>query len=106
MTKNKTWAYASGGKPEPQHVDARAWKEEDDKAKVDLYLAVGDAELKQIKNCSMGNLAKTRVDLRIERIREESIIVKTTYESSTQRRAAMYSDTSMNSSTQSTSYPD
>lgn len=30
----------------------QAWKEKDEKAKADLYLAVGDAELKQIRNCS------------------------------------------------------
>lgn len=53
MTKNKTWAYASGEKPEPQTAESlQAWKDEDDKAKADLYLAVGDAKLKQIRNCS------------------------------------------------------
>lgn len=53
MTKNKTWAYASGEKPAPQEVEAlRTWKEEDGKAKADLYLAVGDVELRQIRHCS------------------------------------------------------
>lgn len=53
MTKNKTWTYASGEKPEPQAAESKlAWKEEDEKAKADLYLAVGDVELKQIRNCS------------------------------------------------------
>lgn len=28
------------------------WKDEDEKAKANLYLAVGDAELKQIRNCT------------------------------------------------------
>jgi len=52
MTKNKTWAYVNGTKPKPEApAEARAWMEEDEKAKADLYLAVGDAELKQIKNC-------------------------------------------------------
>jgi len=53
MTKNKTWAYVNGTKPKPEApAEARAWMEEDEKAKADLYLAVDDAKLKQIKNCA------------------------------------------------------
>jgi len=53
MTKNKTWTYVNGTKPKPEApAEARASMEEDEKAKADLYLAVGDAELKQIKNCA------------------------------------------------------
>lgn len=44
---------ASGERPEPQAAESlQAWKDEDEKAKADLYLAVGDAELKQIRNCT------------------------------------------------------
>jgi len=53
MTKNKTWAYVNGTKPKSEApAEARAWIEEDEKAKTDLYLAIGDGELKQIKNCA------------------------------------------------------
>ncbi|EFN62015.1 hypothetical protein EAG_09733, partial [Camponotus floridanus] len=53
MTKNKTWAYASGERPAPQTAETlQTWREEDGKAKADLYLAVGDAELKQIRYCT------------------------------------------------------
>lgn len=44
---------ASGERPEPQAAESlQAWKDEDEKAKADLYLAVGDTELKQIRNCT------------------------------------------------------
>ncbi|KAG7197002.1 hypothetical protein KM043_017538 [Ampulex compressa] len=56
MTKNKTWPYASrrNTKPEPTAENAlaiAAWHEEDDRAKADLYPAINDAELKQVKKC-------------------------------------------------------
>lgn len=56
MVKNKTWPYVTGRnvKPEPTANNAEAvtaWNDEDEKAKADLYLAINDVELKQVKNC-------------------------------------------------------
>lgn len=51
MVRNKTWPYVTGRnvKPEPTAENAAAiaaWKDEDEKAKADLYLAINDVELK------------------------------------------------------------
>ncbi|KAG7187559.1 hypothetical protein KM043_018854 [Ampulex compressa] len=56
MTKNITWPYVSGRttKLEPTAENAlaiAAWHKEDDRAKTDLYLAINDAKLKQVKKC-------------------------------------------------------
>jgi len=46
ITKNKR-GYISEDKPAPREDDAlRTWQEEDKKTKADLYLAIGDTELK------------------------------------------------------------
>lgn len=54
MVKSKTWAYASGEKPKPADADPalETWKENDEKAKADLFLSIDDAELKQVQNCT------------------------------------------------------
>ncbi|CAL1671560.1 unnamed protein product, partial [Lasius platythorax] len=45
MVRNKTWPYASGRNPRPEPTAdnsqaVAAWKDEDEKAKADLYLAI------------------------------------------------------------------
>jgi len=57
MVKNKTWPYVTGRNAKPERTAnnaeaVTAWKDEDEKAKADLYLAINDVELKQVKNCT------------------------------------------------------
>lgn len=60
LTKNKTWAYVNGRKLKPEAAEnnvqqaavLETWIEEDEKARPDLYLTIGDAELKQVRNCA------------------------------------------------------
>lgn len=57
LTKNKAWAYVKGRKSMPEISEHNAaaievWIEEDETARAELYLAIADAELKQVRNCT------------------------------------------------------
>ena len=83
LTKNRTWAYVNGRKLKPENVQNDAeqvaalekWIEEDERARADLYLMIGDAELKQVRNC------KSSRDVWLKTSQKSSIVEKD-YESS------------------------